>query len=307
MSTKGFVYFAAETTSQPDLANTSLGGSRMQNLYIDIAKNIGKTLLSLCVACIMLGPFAWMVSTSFKHNWDAISFPPRLLPTEFAGFGAYLRVFQEIPFFQFFLNSTMVAVAVTIGVLFTSSLSGYIFAKFDFWGRDFLFIAVLATMMVPFQVIVIPVYIIVNDFGLLNTLWALIIPRLVLAYGIFLVRQFMFGIPTDLIHAARIDGCSEFGIYARIILPLSKPVLSALGIFVFMFSWDDFLWPLLVIDDMGKRTLPLGLALFRQVFGTLDWNVVMAGTLLSVLPVLLVFFVLQRNFIQGITLTGFKG
>ncbi|NPV53618.1 MAG: carbohydrate ABC transporter permease [Firmicutes bacterium] len=255
----------------------------------------------------MLAPFIWMVSTSFKYNWDAISFPPRFLPTEFAGFTAYARVLSEIPFFSFLWNSLIVATTITLGTLFTSSLAGYIFGKFDFWGRNILFLGILATMMVPFEVILIPVYIIVRDLGMLNSLTALIIPRLVSAYGIFLMRQFMMGIPTALVDAARIDGCSEFGIYSRIVLPLSKPALSALGIFIFMFSWDDFLWPVLVIDDMAKRTLPLGLALFRQTFGTLDWNVIMAGTLLSILPVLIVFFAAQKNFIEGITLSGLKG
>mgnify|MGYP000908158572 CR=1 FL=1 len=266
-----------------------------------------KAIVSIVASVVMLGPFIWMVSTSFKHNWDAISFPPRFLPTEFAGFGAYRRVFTEIPFFSFLSNSVIVAIAVTAGVLLTSALAGYIFAKFRFWGRDIMFLGILATMMIPFQVILIPVYIIVNDMRMLNTLWALIIPRLVSAYGIFLMRQFMLGIPTALIDAARIDGCTEFGIFAKIVLPLSKPALSALGIFTFMASWDDFLWPLLVLDDLPKRTLPLGLALFRQQFGMMDWNVIMAGTLVSILPVLLVFFAAQRNFIEGITLSGIKG
>jgi len=276
--------------------------NRMETL-----KTVIKAVACLAICVIMLAPFVWMVSTSFKYNWDAISFPPRFLPQEFAGFGAYKRVLTEIPFGRFLSNSVIVAVAVTVGVLFTSSLAGYIFAKFDFWGKEQIFLGILATMMIPFQVIVIPVYILVYQMKMLNTLWALIIPRLVSAYGIFLMRQFMSGIPSALIDAARIDGCSEFGIYARIVLPLSKPALSALGIFTFMASWDDFLWPLLVLDDLPKRTLPLGLALFRQQFGMMDWNVIMAGTLLSILPVLIVFFAAQKNFIEGIALSGIKG
>ena len=276
--------------------------NRMETL-----KTVIKAVACLAICVIMLAPFVWMVSTSFKYNWDAISFPPRFLPTEFAGFGSYKRVLTEIPFARFLSNSVVVAAAVTAGVLFTSSLAGYIFAKFNFWGKEQIFLGILATMMIPFQVIVIPVYILVYQMKMLNTLWALIIPRLVSAYGIFLMRQFMSGIPTALIDAARIDGCSEFGIYAKIVLPLSKPALSALGIFTFMASWDDFLWPLLVLDDMPKRTLPLGLALFRQQFGMMDWNVIMAGTLLSILPVLIVFFAAQKNFIEGITLSGIKG
>lgn len=269
-------------------------------------KNSLQIIMSLFIAIIMLAPFIWMISTSFKYNWDVIAFPPKFLPTEFAGFGSYIRVVTEIPFFNFLYNSLFVAVLVTFGALFTSSLSGYILAKFKFRGRYVLFVFVLATMMVPFEIILIPLYIIMNYFGLLNSLWALIIPGLVSAYGIFLVRQFMMGIPGELMDAARIDGSSEFGIYIRIILPLSKPVLSALGIFIFMTNWDSFIWPLLVLDDMDKRTLPLGLAIFRQQFGTSDWNLIMAGTLLSILPVMIVFFVAQKHFIEGITLSGLK-
>lgn len=266
-----------------------------------------KLLTSAFIMLVMLAPFIWMVSTSFKYNWDAISYPPKFFPQEFAGFSSYVRVFTDIPFFKFFTNSVLVATAVTLGALFSSSLAGYIFAKFEFKGRDALFIGILATMMIPFEVILIPLYLIVRGMGLVNSLWALIIPGLVSAYGIFLSRQFMTGIPSALIDAARIDGCGEFQIYVRIVMPLSKPVLSALGIFVFMANWDSFIWPLLVLDDLTKRTLPLGLALFRQQFGVMDWNVIMAGALISILPVMTVFFFAQKSFIEGIALSGLKG
>jgi len=264
----------------------------------------------VAIALVMLMPFLWMVSTSFKFSKDAIKYPPTLIPEggimAFAGFENYMAVFNDIPFFKYLSNSVIVAVLVTTGTLLTSTLAGFIFAKYEFKGRTILFFAILGTMMIPFDVVVIPLYLMVRQFGLLNKLAVLIIPGLVSAYGIFLCRQFMQGMPTALTDAARIDGCSEVGIYVRIILPLSIPVMSALGIFTFMSNWDSFLWPLLTIDDLTKRTLPLGLSLFRSQFGVAKWNLIMAGTVLSILPVMLVFLIAQKNFIEGITLSGMK-
>ena len=265
-----------------------------------------KLILCGFLFLIMIFPFLWMVMTSFKYNWDVVAFPPRILPQEFAGFGAYATVFTEIPFATFFLNSVIVAVAVTVSTLFTSTLAGYIFAKFEFRGKKYLFLAILATMMIPFDVICIPLYLMIRQAGLVNSLWALIIPGFVSAYGIFLCRQFISGIPDALIDAARIDGSTEFGIYFKVIIPLSVPVLSALAIFTFMSNWDSFLWPLIVLDDVSKKTLPLGLSLFRQSFGMAQWNVIMAGAVVSILPVIVVFLFAQKNFIEGIALSGMK-
>lgn len=264
--------------------------------------------LALCafLFIVMLFPFIWMVSTSFKFNWDVVAYPPRVLPQQFAGLESYKRVFDDIPFLRFFSNSMIVAVCVTAGSLFTSMLAGFVFAKYQFPGKNFAFIAILATMMIPFDVVVIPLYLLIRDLRLLNNLLALIIPGLVSSYGIFLCRQFISGIPDALIDAARIDGCPEFKIFYRLVVPLSIPVMSALAIFAFMANWDSFLWPLLVIDDITRRTLPLGLSLFRQQFGIAQWNVIMAGAVLSVMPVMVVYLFAQRNFIEGITLSGIK-
>lgn len=198
------------------------------------------------------------------------------------------------------------ASAVTLGTIITSTLGGYIFAKYDFKGKNVIFLLILATMMIPFDVIVIPLYLMVRNLGLLNNLLALIIPGLVSAYGIFLCHQFISGIPNDLTAAARIDGCSEFGIYAKIIIPLSGPVIAALGIFTFMGNWDSFLWPLLVIDNINIRTLPLGISIFRSQFGIAKWNIIMASVVLSILPVLAVFLFAQKYFVEGIALSGLK-
>ncbi len=265
-----------------------------------------KAILCALLFVIMVFPFLWMVLTSFKYNWDVIAFPPRLFPQEFAGFEAYMRVFEEIPFFTFFGNSVLTAVTVTFCTLFTSTLAGYVFAKFNFRGKNYIFLAILATMMIPFDVISIPLYMLMRQVNLLNSLWALIIPGFVNAYGIFLCRQFIGGIPDALIDAARIDGSSEFGTYLKIIVPLSVPVISALAIFTFMANWDSFLWPLIVLDDISVKTLPLGLSLFRSSFGLAQWNVIMAGAVISVVPVITVFLIAQKNFIEGITLSGMK-
>ena len=278
----------------------------MSNKWKKWAFDLLKLLICIFLCVIMLFPFIWMVSTSFKYSWEVVAFPPRILPQEFAGFEAYRTVFQEIPFATFLKNSGLVAIAVTITTLFTSSLAGYVFAKFNFIGKQYYFMAILATMMIPFDVICIPLYLLIRQIGLLNNLFALILPGMVSAYGIFLCRQFIRGIPDSLVDASRIDGCSEFGIYFTIILPLSLPVLSALGIFTFMANWDSFLWPLIVLDDVSKKTLPLGLSLFRQTFGMARWNVIMAGAVISILPIMIVFLLAQKNFIEGITLSGMK-
>lgn len=282
-------------------------------VQIQMSRKIGSTVfkiikyfLAIIIAIIMGFPFFWMISTSFKSSPEAIAFPPTIIPKNPVGVINYIRVLSDVPFFLFYGNSIIVAVAVTSACLLTSSLTGYIFAKFNFPGRNVLFTLILATMMIPFFVILIPIFIMVVSLGLVDTLWALIIPGLVSAFGIFLMRQYMASIPGELIDAARIDGCSEFGIYSRVILPLSKPALSALGIFIFTANWDSFLWPLIVIEDINKRTVPVGLALFTQQFGIPSYNLILAASVLAVLPVLIVFLLFQKNFIQGITLTGIK-
>ncbi len=266
-----------------------------------------RIMVLLVGAVIMLAPFFFMLTTSFKSSSEAIRSPPTFIPEQPVGFSNYSRVLTEIPFFRYFLNSMIVATSVTIATLFTSSLAGYIFAKLRFWGRDHIFFGIVATMMIPFPVLIIPLYILMARFRLVNTLWALILPGLVSAFGIFLMRQFIKTIPSDYVEAARIDGASELRIYVQLVLPLCKPALAALAVFIFLTSWDDFLWPLVVIDDNTRRTLPLGLALFRQQFGPLDWNLILTGAVLAALPVLILFLFLQRTFIEGIALTGLKG
>jgi ABC-type glycerol-3-phosphate transport system permease component len=277
-------------------------------------KSIGGVLFALLrygfaifLLIVIVFPFYYMFITSLKTVAETRAFPPTLYPVNPVGLQNYIEVVTRIDFFAYLRNSITVSVTVTFLALFTSALAGYIFAKFTFRGRDTLFFLIVATMMVPFHVVLIPVFLIVRQLGLYDTLWALIIPGLVTAWGIFLMRQYMKSIPSEMLDAARIDGASEFAIFLRIVLPISTPGLSALGVFIFMYHWNDFLWPLIVIQDAPKRTLPLGLALFSEGFGIARWNLVMAATFMTVLPILIVFAVAQRNFIEGITLGSVKG
>jgi multiple sugar transport system permease protein len=270
-----------------------------------ITKNIFKAILFIVIAIVWLWPFWWMLITSLKTQQEILQFPPTLYPHNIS-FSSYIEVFRRLPLLDFFKNSLITAFGVTIVAVFTCTLAGYIFAKFKFRGKNFLFISILSTIMIPLTVIVIPLYLMAIAAGLRNTLLALIIPGWVNALGIFLVRNYLAAVPDSYIEAARIDGCSEFKIYFKIILPLLKPVIAAIFIFIFMTNWDSFFWPLVVIDTVSKRTLPLGLGLFTQAFGVQDWNLIMAATLISILPMLIIFLFLQRYFIRGISLSGLK-
>jgi multiple sugar transport system permease protein len=266
-----------------------------------------KLLLWVTLALVMLFPFYWGLVTSFKPPTELTVFPPIFWPHQFSALPNYKKVLDDIPMARFFLNSIYVASVSTVAVLFTSSLGGYIFEKFTFKGKELLFMGIVATMMVPFPVRVIPVYLLFKELRLLDTLPGLYVGALMSAYGIFLMRQFMKGIPSELLQAARIDGSSEFAIYARIVLPLCKPALSALAIFHFMSEWNSFLWPLLIIDNVNRRTIPLGIASYRHGFGMLEWNKIMACAMMAMIPVVVVFLMGQKQFIEGITLTGLKG
>jgi multiple sugar transport system permease protein len=256
-------------------------------------------------AVTMVIPFLWMLSTSLKSDQQAYIFPPIWIPTPIV-WGNYGTVWEALPFNRFLINSAIVSILVTLGQLTTCSMGAFAFARLRFPGRDRLFVLYLATMMIPFQVTMIPVFILVKSFRWLDTYQALIIPMIFSAYGTFLLRQFFMTIPTELEDAAKIDGCSYWRIFWNIIMPLSKPALATLGIFVFMWSWNNFLWPLLVVNSLEMKTLPLGLAYFLGQY-TIYWNLLMAGTTIALVPVLVAFFLAQRYFVEGITLTGLKG
>ena len=258
-------------------------------------------------AVVMVLPFYWMVNASLMTGGEIQRQPPVWLP-EIPQFHNYRRLLDAMPLFRLYGNSLFVTTATTVGVLFTSSLAGFAFAKYQFPGKNLMFIAILTTMMVPFFVTLIPVFYIVRQLGWINTYQGLIVPGVISAYGIFLMRQFISTLPDELLDAARIDGASEPRIFVSIIMPLIAPALATLGTFTFIGSWNSFLWPLLVASDRKLHTLPLGLNALRTFASEArNLDLLMAGTALSVLPSLVLFIFLQRYFVEGIALTGVKG
>lgn len=260
-------------------------------------------------ALSMIMPFLWMVTTSLKtlnaifvqpKNWIQMFVPTMLV------WQNYVDAWTKVPFGQFYLNSIIVGLAVTVGQVFTSSLAAYAFARLTFPGRDKLFFAYLATMMIPGSVTMIPVYVLMRVFRWVDTYQALIIPAIFSAYGTFMLRQFFMTLPKDLEDAAKIDGCGFFRIYMTIILPLSKPALATLTVFTFMGNWGSFMWPLLVTNTMTMRTLPIGLESFKTQYST-DWHLLMAGSVMVMLPIVIIFIFTQRYFVESIKLTGVKG
>ncbi|WP_334076879.1 carbohydrate ABC transporter permease [Paenibacillus sanfengchensis] len=255
-------------------------------------------------ACIMLLPYAWMVLSSLKSNMEIVSGTGGLFPRQ-PSLEGYRTVFRDAPFVTWLLNSLVTSVIITAITLFTSSLAGYIFAKHQFKGKKLLFILILATMMIPFQVLMIPTYLITAELGLVNHLMAIVLPNLVSSYGVFLAKQFIEEIPQELLEAARMDGAGEFRLMFRIISPLILPMLSALGIFTFMNSWNNYLWPLIVLNDESKMTVPLALVYFNGTH-QVNYNVVMSAAVLITVPVIIVFLIFQKQFIKGLTMTGMK-
>ena len=294
---------ATTITSEQQIEHQSELARRTRIILFQILKYT----LAVVIAAIMIFPFYWMINTSFKSVIETRVYPPTFIPRDPVGLDNYEAVLDRISFFSYLKNSVMVSTTITVGALFTSSLAGYIFAKFQFRGRSTLFFLIVATMMVPFQVILIPVFLIVRELGIYNSLWALIIPGLVTPWGIFLMRQYMLNLSSEMLDAARVDGASELGIFLRIVLPVARPGLAAVGIFIFMYHWNDFLWPMVVLKDEPLRTLPLGVAVFSEGFGITRWNIVMAAGVMSVLPIFIVFAFAQRHFIEGITLGSTKG
>ena len=257
------------------------------------------------LAFLMLIPMIWMIITSFQTLNETRHFPPILVPSSIQ-WQNYTEVLQRAPFARWFLNTLVVTVVVVAGNLLFCSLAGYAFARIKFFGRDVVFILVLATLMIPFQVIMIPTFIIVRKLGLIDTLGALIVPNLAGAFGIFLLRQFFRSLPIELEEAARIDGASRLGVLFKIVLPLSGPVLATVAVITFLWTWNDFLWPLITIYNPDNMTLQLGLTTFQGAHQT-NTHLLMAANVMSVIPVLLLFFVAQRFFIRGIATSGLKG
>lgn len=258
------------------------------------------------IATIMLFPLLWLTSTALKSPEENIfQFPPQLLPSH-PTVDNFVKVWQSLPFGQYLLNSTIVAV-LTVGLnLLFCALAAYPLARLEFRGRELIFTAVVSTIMIPFQIVMIPLYILTVQLGIRNTYVGLIFPAIASAFGIFLLRQAFQGVPKEMEEAARMDGCSELGLWWYVMLPAIRPALVTLAIFVFIGSWSDFLWPLIVLDRPELYTLPLGVATLSGTF-SLDWRLVAAGSVISIAPVLLLFLFLQRYIVPTEAGSGVKG
>ena len=255
-------------------------------------------------ALMMIVPFYWSVGTSLKLEQNVYSNPPQWIPDPLT-WANYIHVLTRIPFFRYFANSVFVALITTLGHVFFDTLAGYTFAKLKFPFRDQIFFIMLLALMVPFQVNLIPLYKIMATLHWTNTYLALIVPNLTSIFGIFLMRQFMLTIPNELLDAARIDGCNEFGVFRKVALPLALPGIATLIIFTFMGTWNDFLWPRIVTNSEKFFTLPVGLAQL-QMKNTSNVAQIMAGTVLTALPMIIVFLFMQRQFIEGMTAGALK-
>ena len=262
-------------------------------------------LVLIPIAVVMLIPIVWMLVTSLETLNETRHYPPVLLPHTLVP-GNYTQVLQQAPFARWFVNTMIVTVATVAGNLLFCSLAGYAFARIKFFGREVVFVLLLVTLMIPFQVVMIPTFIIVKDLGLINTLNALIVPNLANAFGVFLLRQFFRTLPVELEEAARIDGASRLSVLFKIVLPLSGPVLATLAVITFLWTWNDFLWPLITIYTPNNMTLQLGLTEFQGTHQDAT-NLLMAANVMSLLPVLLLFFLAQKYFIRGIATSGLKG
>lgn len=261
----------------------------------------------LAVSLLMIVPFFWMVSTSVKDETKVFQFPPQWWPDPLR-FDNYSKVFETQPFHLYFFNSLYIATLVTVGTCLCASLAGYAFARLNFPFKNVIFLVLLSSMMIPTEVTAIPLFIWMSNLNLANTHFPLIVPPMLGAggmFGVFMLRQFFITMPADLDEAAKIDGCTPWGIFWRIMLPQATPALAALSIFTFLHSWNEFFEPLIYLSSKELYTLPLALSLFTDQSGT-QWHLLMAASVMATVPLLTVFFFAQRRFIEGVALTGLK-
>jgi multiple sugar transport system permease protein len=297
--------------TEPVVGRGGDAGARAARLAVHLVLAVG--------ALAVTAPFVWMVSVSLSPPTDVFAWPPRLVPREFR-FANYVEALGRLSFGRYLLNSLVVAGASTASVLVLDSLAGYAFARLRFPGRAVVFVFILGTVMIPIQVTMIPIFVMFrgvpllggNDLwgaggtGLIDTYPALVVPWMATTFGTYLMREFFSMLPGELADAARIDGCGELGIFARVYLPLARPALATVGILTFTEVWNTFLWPLIMTTSPSMRTLQLGLAAYKGQYFT-DWHLLMAATVVTCLPVFIVYLVGQRYFVQGIALTGFRG
>jgi multiple sugar transport system permease protein len=270
----------------------------------DVAAILIHIMLWIGILVVAL-PFIWMILSSFKTlpEFYSFSFWPRSWSIE-----AYKEIFSQTQYVRWYENSFIVGIIVTVSELFFASLVGYTLAKHQFKGNRVVFILILSTMMVPTELLVIPWYSMSSQFGWTDTYWGIMFPGMIEAFGVFLMRQFMLGIPDDSLSAARIDGMSEFGIFLKIVLPQVKPALGALGILSFLGNWNAYLWPVIAVSTEEMRTLPVGMSLFSTAdAGGVQWNLIMAMSTLAVIPIVIIYFIFQKRIVEGIAMTGIKG
>lgn len=279
-----------------------LGGSRFN--FKKLKNNLGLLLILVPVAAAVLIPFLWMITTSLKPR-GMVGQPPYLFPVDFE-FGNYVKAWQAAPFLRYYANTAFVSVAVVALRILLAGMAAYAFAFLKFPGRNLLFLLFLGTMMIPFQATLIPTYLIIHKLDWFNQYQALIVPRMVDAFSIFLLRQAFIGIPKDYLDSARLDGCSHWSTLWKIVMPLSRSTVVTMSLFAFLFVWNDFLWPLLVANAPDMRLIQVGLQAFSGQYLT-EWTYMMAGTVTAILLPILLFFLAQKQFISGLTRSGLKG
>ncbi|WP_320912578.1 carbohydrate ABC transporter permease [Eisenbergiella porci] len=262
-------------------------------------------VILMIIGLTMLVPFFWTLSSSFKYDREIFEYPIKWIPEVFR-WSNYQEVWTRVNFLTYYLNTIKLSIIVTVGQVVTCSLAAYSFAKMDYPGRDKIFLCYLATMMVPWHAIMIPQFIIIKNMGFYDSHWSIILMNLFSAFGVFLLRQFMLGIPMELSEAARIDGCGELKIYSQIIMPLCKPGLATLVVFTFNFMWNDYMGPMIYLNTDKLKTIQIGLAAFRTEYGA-EYGLIMAGTVCSLLPMVLIYCVAQKYLIEGIAFSGLKG
>jgi multiple sugar transport system permease protein len=291
------------------MTKTLPGQRTAQRRSIQRSGLVGRVLIYslLAVGCLAtLVPFLWMILASFKTSTEIIRIPPTLWPEQ-PTLANYQTVLSDprLPIVRFYLNSLFVSASVVTLTLFTSSLAGFVFAKYEFFGKNVAFSFILATLMIPFQVLMIPSYLLLVKLGLIDSLWGLVVPGATSAFGIFMMKQFIEGLPSELLDAGRIDGASEWSIYWRLILPQVGPALATLGILTFMATWNSYLWPLIVVTTHERRTLPVVLTWYNSMHST-RYDLTMAASVLVVVPILIIYTMFQRWIVQGFALSGLK-
>lgn len=269
-------------------------------------KKIGIYALLLVVALIMIGPFLWLLSTALKSGGENIfAYPPKIIP-EHITLKNFVNVLSAFPFWTYLFNSVVVTIVTVILNIIFCSLAAYPLARMKFKGRNVIFILILCTYMLPFQLLMVPIYILAVNLDLQNSYAGLVLPHLTTAFGIFLMRQAFSKIPNEMEESARMDGANSFQIWWRILIPLVKPSIATLAIFVFVLAWDDFLWPLIIVSDQEMYTLPLGVNMLTGTFAS-DWRLIAAGSILSMIPIITIFIFMQRYFMSGAMKGSIKG